>query len=182
MTPHFTFFESYYSSVKDLDNDLKAEFFDALFQYALYNIEPNSDTNPVVVALFSMAKPNLDSSKQRREAGKQGGSKAKQTVSKAKQVPSDKEKEKEKEKDIKPFTFSLSASKLLSSTSKEYKYKLETYIKSARKKLTYQDFYNQCEMKPYKYKNFKMAYDSWTKDEINNFIPIKQNPSLGGYN
>jgi hypothetical protein len=111
MTTHFTFFESYYSSVKDLDNNLKAEFFDVLFQYALYDIEPISSINAVVKALFTLVKPNLDGSKQRREAGKQGGSKSKanskQTESKQearqKQVPSDKEKEEDKERGVKRF-------------------------------------------------------------------------------
>ena len=30
--------------------------------------------------------------------------------------------------------------------------------------MSYQDFYDQCEMKPYKYKNFKLAYDKWNKN------------------
>ena len=63
------------------------------------------------------------------------------------------------------FTFSLSTQKLLSSTSKEYQSKLEEYIANSGKPMSYQDFYNQCEMKPYKYKNFKMAYDSWNKSD-----------------
>ena len=117
MNEHFTFFESYYSAVKDLDNDLKAQFYDVLFQYALYNQEPSEDINPVVKALFLMAKPNLDNSKAKREAGRKGGSKAKQSGSKteaneskteadkkqngskAKQSGSDKEKDKEKDKE-----------------------------------------------------------------------------------
>ncbi len=115
MNEHFTFFESYYAAVKDLDNDLKAEFFDVLFQYALYNQEPTEAVNPVVKALFLMAKPNLDNSKAKREAGKRGGSKPKQSGSKVeanestseaeakqteadlKQNGSDKDKEKDKE-------------------------------------------------------------------------------------
>jgi len=104
MSSHFTFFESYYTAVKDLDSEIKAEFYEVIFEYALYDQEPKESSNPVVKALFKMAKPNLDNSKAKRNAGKQGGSKAKQTTSKAKQngsktkqTVSDKEKEKEKE-------------------------------------------------------------------------------------
>ena len=102
MTANFTFFESYYQSVKDLPIEIKAEFYEVLFNYALYDVEPNNDTNPVVKAIFLMAKPNLDKSKARREAGKQGGSKPKQTkanLSKPKQTPSDKDKDKDIDKD-----------------------------------------------------------------------------------
>ena len=70
------------------------------------------------------------------------------------------EKEKERE-----FTFSLGRATLLSNTSREYRARLEEYITSSGGILTYQDFYNQCEMKPYKYKNYKMAYDKWTSKE-----------------
>lgn len=114
MNSHFTFFESYYASVKDLDNDTKAEFFDLLFKYALYDTEPEN-ASPVANALFIMAKPNLDKSKARRESGKSGGkqtsSKTKQSESKAKQTSSksentsttcssDKEKDKDKDKEL----------------------------------------------------------------------------------
>ena len=36
-----------------------------------------------------------------------------------------------------------------------------------------QDFYKQCEMKPYKYKNFKMAYDTWNKNAIAKQQPMQ---------
>ena len=76
------------------------------------------------------------------------------------------------------FTFTLDKQKLLSTTSKEYQSNLKDYISNAGKQMTYEDFYNQCEMKPYKYKNFKMAYDSWTKKETQqkpqNQISFKQ--------
>ena len=112
MTTHFTFFESYYESVKDLDATIRAEFYDAIFQYALYDIEADIK-NPIVKALFILTKPNLDKSKEKAKAGQKGGKQQanskqesendKQTVSKAeansKQTVSDKEKEKEKEKE-----------------------------------------------------------------------------------
>jgi hypothetical protein len=61
----------------------------------------------------------------------------------------------------KQFTFTLPNQRLLASTSKEYQENLAEYIQSINGSITYEDFYNQCEMKPYKYKNFKLAYDKW---------------------
>jgi len=75
------------------------------------------------------------------------------------------QEEKRREEKRIEFTFSLEKTKLLSSTSKEYKQKLEEYIKQSGKKMTYQEFFDKCEMKPYKYKNFKMAYDNWNKED-----------------
>jgi len=69
----------------------------------------------------------------------------------------------ETEKKTDEFSFTLTTQKLLSSTSREYQSKLKEYILNSGKQMSYEDFYNQCEMKPYKYKNFKMAYDSWNK-------------------
>ena len=107
MTDHFTFFESYYNAVEFLEPEIKAEFFDILFKYALRGEHPPDTINPIVQALFTLTKPNLDKSKAKRESGRQGGSKSeanrKQTSSKSeanrKQTSSDKEKEKEKDKD-----------------------------------------------------------------------------------
>jgi len=120
MSGHFTFFASYYDAVEHLDAEIKAEFFDVLFKYALRDEEPESMT-PVVNALFTMAKPNLDISKKRRAAGRKGGSrkqdsskpeaKVKQTGSKPEAKPkqtktclnesvSDKDKDKDKDKDM----------------------------------------------------------------------------------
>lgn len=109
MTSHFTFFASYYDSVEKLDSSTKGEFFDVLFKYALRDELPSNDVSAVVFALFTMAKPNLDKSKAKRESGQAGGKQTvskpqanhKQTVSKSEKDVSDKEKEKEKEKENK---------------------------------------------------------------------------------
>lgn len=105
----FTFFGSYYDSVEHLDADIKLEFFDALFRYALRDEEPDG-MSPIADALFTMVRPNIDKSKERREAGRSGG---KKTGSKAKLAStscsssnkiaftsdvSDKDKDKDKDK------------------------------------------------------------------------------------
>jgi len=81
------------------------------------------------------------------------------------QQEEEEEEEEDKGDGVRVFTFTLSTSKLLSSTSKEYQENLKDYIDNSGKNMSFQDFYNQCEMKPYKYKNFKMAYDSWNKED-----------------
>ena len=185
MTNHFTFFESYYEAVKDLDADIKAEYFDVLFMYALHDKVPDSMTTPIVKALFTAIKPNLDKSKARREAGKQGGSKRKQTVSKTKQTVSktkqtlsdkDKDKDKDKEKNKeKKFNFNLPVKKSFDDLGQEYWDNLEAYILKSGKShiLSYQDFAEGCLAKGYKYKNFSLAYNNWVKNQNTNSQPVK---------
>lgn len=86
-----------------------------------------------------------------------------------KQEGQEKGQEKEKEQVQEDFTFSLKTQRLLSSTSKEYQSKLQEYINNSGKQMSYENFYNQCEAKPYKYKNYKLAYDNWNKN-------VKQQP------
>ena len=68
----------------------------------------------------------------------------------------------------KKFSFSLSSTKQISNTSKEYQAKLKEYILSTNSKMTFEDFYDSCEMKGYKYKNFKLAFNNWNKKNDNN--------------
>jgi hypothetical protein len=78
----------------------------------------------------------------------------------------DKDKDKVKEKDIyKPFSFSLKKNCLLENTSSEYMQKLKEYIEAENRGMSYQEFYDSCELKGYKYKNFKLAYNKWNKKE-----------------
>lgn len=74
-----------------------------------------------------------------------------------------KEQVQEQEETPKNFSFSLSSIKQLSNTSKEYQEKLEEYIINNNKGMSYQEFYDSCEMKGYKYKNYKLTYDKWNK-------------------
>ncbi len=76
------------------------------------------------------------------------------------------QEEKRREEKIldKPFTFTLTRKASIENTSTEYKDKLQAYIESSNKQMTYKDFYDYCVLKDYKYKDFKRAYDSWNKD------------------
>lgn len=116
----FTFYESFFKAVTRIKKKQdRADAYDMICSYALYQIEPDLDSVPDAVAIaFDLLRPVLDKAKERSESGKKGGGKpeanAKQTVSKpeanAKQnasspeapaklgeIPSKKEKEKEKE-------------------------------------------------------------------------------------
>ena len=98
----FTFYASIFESAKRIRNKAaRADFYDAVCDYALNGIEPNLDKLSDAAAIgFISAKPNLDASRKKAKSGKAGGS-SKQTVSKpqanGKQTASEKENEKEVE-------------------------------------------------------------------------------------
>lgn len=64
----------------------------------------------------------------------------------------------------KSFSFSLGRLTQLSNTNEEYRRNLKKYIEESKYSMTYEDFYNSCEMKGYKYKNYKLVYDKWNKE------------------
>lgn len=106
----FTFYESFFKAVSRIKKKQdRADVYDMICAYALYQEEPNLDTASDAVAIaFELLRPVLDKAKERAESGKKGGSKPeandKQTESKseanAKQGEAGSKKEKEKEKEI----------------------------------------------------------------------------------
>lgn len=108
----FTFYESFFRAVSRIKKKQdRADAYDMICAYALYQEEPNLDTASDAVAIaFELLRPVLDKAKERAESGKKGGSKpeanCKQTESKSEanakqwETGSKKEKEKEKEKEI----------------------------------------------------------------------------------
>ena len=98
----FTLYASVFESAKRIKNKAaRADFYDAVCDYALNGVEPNLDKLSDAAAIgFISAKPNLDSSRKKAANGKQGGSKrqanSKQTVSE-KEIEIEIEKEYEKE-------------------------------------------------------------------------------------
>lgn len=105
---HFTFFESFFQSLRRIrDERERALAYDAIAAYALYEIEPDLDELPDIVAVaFINAKPNLDASKRKAESGKAGGQSpkagGKQTPSKSHRGRREKEKDLEKEMEMEP--------------------------------------------------------------------------------
>ena len=84
----FTFYESFFKAVSRIKKKAdKADAYDMICAYALYQEEPDLDSASDAVAIaFELLRPVLDKAKERSESGKKGGSKpeanAKQTVSK----------------------------------------------------------------------------------------------------
>lgn len=77
----FMFFRSYYEGAKELDDEQRLAFYDALIEYALNDTEPTISGVPK--SCFAFVKPVLDRSKARAEAGRKGGkASAKQTANK----------------------------------------------------------------------------------------------------
>lgn len=105
----FTFYESFFTAVSRIKKKQdRADAYDMICAYALYQTEPDLDSVPDAVAIaFDLLRPVLDKAKERAESGKKGGSKpeanVKQTASypeaNVKQTESEKEGEKEKEKE-----------------------------------------------------------------------------------
>ena len=81
----FTFYASIYASASRIRNKTaRADFYDAICNYALNGIEPDINRLSDAAAVgFISAKPNLDASRKKAKNGRAGG-KAKQTESKPK--------------------------------------------------------------------------------------------------
>lgn len=103
----FTFYESFFKAISRIKKKQdRADAYDMICAYALYQEEPDLDTASDAVAIaFELLRPVLDKAKERAESGKKGGSKPeandKQNESKpeanAKQGKAASKKEKEKE-------------------------------------------------------------------------------------
>lgn len=148
----FTFYRSFFEAVFKIKNKAaRAEAYDAICKYALFNDAPDVDKMSDAAAIaFMLIKPNLDASRRKAKSGKNGGS-TKQTASKAEanskqsgskveandkqeQPASEIEKEKEREKENEcypptPFSqiiasYSFSES-LMAKTTAWLKYKSE---------------------------------------------------------
>ena len=80
----FTFYRSFFEAVfKIKSKAAKAEAYDAICKYALFNDAPDVDKMSDAAAIaFMLIKPNLDASRRKAKSGKNGGS-TKQIASKA---------------------------------------------------------------------------------------------------
>jgi hypothetical protein len=74
-----TIFESWVQVAETLNNEQKGEFYHAIMRYALYGEEP--ELTPPLDAFFSLVRPVIDKSNNRKIAGAKGG-KNKQNSSK----------------------------------------------------------------------------------------------------
>ncbi|MFR3879711.1 MAG: DUF6291 domain-containing protein [Oscillospiraceae bacterium] len=109
MRTQFTFYESFYKAISRIKKKAdRADAYDIICAYALFQEEPNLDSVSDAVAIaFELLRPVLDKAREKAESGKSGGSKSKangkQNGSKqeanCKQEEDESEKEKEKEKE-----------------------------------------------------------------------------------
>jgi len=81
----FIFYRSFFEASKPLDVEQKAALFDTICSYALDHKERRNDS-PIVAAMFSLIKPQLEANYKRFLNGKKGAS-IKQEQSKAKAKP-----------------------------------------------------------------------------------------------
>ena len=78
----FTFFRSFYEAAQAIDDkSMRADFYEAVCEYAMYGTI-REDLSGVALAMFLLAKPNIDVSRKKAEAGSRGGKSTKQEVSK----------------------------------------------------------------------------------------------------
>lgn len=102
----YTFYESFYTALRRIKKKQdRADAYDLISEYALFQKEPNLEEYPDSVAIaFELLRPVLDSARKKAASGKQGGSKqkanGKQNGSKSKQPSTEGDKEKEKEVEI----------------------------------------------------------------------------------
>lgn len=84
----FVFYDSFYEAISKLPDADQLAVYNALCQYALYDIEPECDG--VVAAMFMLMRPQIDANKRRRENGKLGassGNKGGRPSKKADEIP-----------------------------------------------------------------------------------------------
>ncbi len=74
-TEAFTFYASYYEASKFMPDGMSIEYLKAIIEYAFEGKEPNCESaNPIVMAAFTLARPNIDSSIKNKRNGAKGGS------------------------------------------------------------------------------------------------------------
>ena len=99
----FTFYKSYYESLKDLKEKDKKDIINAMLEYVFEDKIPNF--NGVKKIIWALIQPNLNSSKNRSNAnsgaplGNQNASKEKQSKNNQNSINDLKDKDKDKDKD-----------------------------------------------------------------------------------
>ena len=71
MRDSFIFYRSFFEASKPLNNEMKAEFFEAILEFAFNQNE--TEMQPMVKAMFSLVKPQLEANQKRYENGLKGG-------------------------------------------------------------------------------------------------------------
>ena len=175
------FFASYYDIAKCLNDKARLEWYDTIMKIQFLEIHiddieiKSKDLKLLFVSIKHSLKSSIEGYCNRKKIsykalfsgaygggsqGAYGGGSGEEEVQEEVQVQVQEEVQEEE----KPFSFTLSRKVSISSVSSKYLVELERYIKSTNKPMTYQAFYDSCEMNGYKYKNFKAAYNKWNAD------------------
>ena len=67
----FVFYDSFYKAMKNLTNDEKIEYIDAICNYSLYDIR--LEMSPMIEGMFELIKAQIDANIKKRKDGMKGG-------------------------------------------------------------------------------------------------------------
>lgn len=70
-------YKSQVSAIQRFDAETQCKIYDAFFAYLFDGIEPDANTDPIVLSLLDVFKPQIDANNKRYENGKKGGRKPK---------------------------------------------------------------------------------------------------------
>ena len=73
MRDGFIFYESFRSAMKGLPAETQVLLYNAIADYALYDIEPDFDHDGIARGFFTLMRPQIDANNRRRDAGARGG-------------------------------------------------------------------------------------------------------------
>lgn len=181
----FAFYKSFDDVFQDLSDKQKIEFMNTLLdvQFLRLKIEDVAFSDNILKHIWNAQKHSLDKSirgyleSQKNEKVKNPFIGCYDDSFLPLQTPSEgvhkeeeeeekgKEEVKEEVKEKLEFSFTLKKLFTFENLSLEYKGKLREYVNSCTG-ISYEEFESSCIMKNYKYKNFKMAYDKWSKGNI----------------
>jgi len=65
------FYKSFYEATKELEPEVQAEIYNAIFMYAFEGEEPEG-LSTIAKSIYTMAKPQIDANNRRKENGKKG--------------------------------------------------------------------------------------------------------------
>ena len=69
----FIFYESFRSAMKDLPAATQVLIYNAIADYALYDIVPDFGDDGIARGFFALMRPQIDANNRRRDAGARGG-------------------------------------------------------------------------------------------------------------
>lgn len=75
----FVFYRSFRDAIEEMTDENKLATLLAICDYALYGVEPNLK-DPMARAVFTVARPSIDSNSAKRKGGKKGGRPRKETI------------------------------------------------------------------------------------------------------